>query len=115
MQITIEHQEKKIGLLIKKTEYHVRVGIKFSNEELAIIKQRNLDKVVVDEWDHVGGFPIEQTIGMIVRNSGYSREFLQLVDARQYEVTLKEQILPNLKKYIQLSADDAPKSNTFEL
>ncbi len=49
MRVSIEHTEKKTGLIRKKTHYCVTCKVNFSEEEKQIIKQRDLGETVVLE------------------------------------------------------------------
>ncbi len=51
MQVSIKNVEKKKGMVRSKKFYGVELTVNFSQEELAIIKERNLAKTIIVERD----------------------------------------------------------------
>jgi hypothetical protein len=53
MRVTINHEQRNSGLILKKTRIAVVLSVQFSEEELATIKTRKLKNTVVLErkWD----------------------------------------------------------------
>lgn len=51
MKINISHKEKKQGLVFKKTLHGVALDVAFSDEERAIIDERELSRVILMERD----------------------------------------------------------------
>lgn len=52
MKVSIEHQEKKVGLLSKRKLHGVQVHVEFSQHELSIIEERGLKYDIVLERGH---------------------------------------------------------------
>lgn len=139
MRVTIEHVESKdpisptlTGVLfasvipaLKTTIYRVKVSIQFSEEELAIIKQRNLYKTgvtvprnrVLNDIDSERSRKIDlpsKLIGDIIKDSGFSLPFYTVPEAQEFETFIRESFLPSLKNLIMSTADyGSPK--TFEV
>ncbi len=101
---------------MKKPKWFVNCKIVFSDEELAIIRQRDLrDLEVYTEVHHnMPGEPINRTLGEVVKH-GIACSFNTPIEAKQFEQHLKEELLPNLKNYLAVSAEPMTGSTTFEL
>jgi hypothetical protein len=116
MRITLETEEKQFGLIMKKPKWWVTCKIVFSDEELAIIRQRDLSKLEVYTQVHhnMPVDPIDRTLGEVVKH-GIECSFNTPIEAKQFEQHLKEKLLPNLKNYLTVSAEPMSGSSTFEL
>lgn len=127
MRVSIEHSEKSAGLLKRVTQIEVTTTVLFSEEELAVIRDRHLKDYVVVERE------LDSRTARSL-NPENSREdakiwFLRVrdlmkgkpdrftfdtpVDAKMYEDRLKEG-LKALKSFIEGNASMA-QATTFEL
>lgn len=141
MKVTINHVQKTTGL-IRKTEHHgVSVQVAFNAEELAIIRQRQLEKDVVLER----GYPSDMSDGAIDKHEskGLGRKLLTAavsgtdalhfhltvnklmrgkdvyflstpVEAKEYEAALKDGLV-KLKGWIEGNAEVEQETTSFEL
>lgn len=123
MKVDINHREETSGWLSKKTYYVVDLTVTFSEEELAIIKQRKLEGDIVIER----GIPANQdpgkfkniedvfnlSIGKLTRGTD-SYAFSSPRDAKEYEAEIHD-IMPKLKQHIMDNAEIEEKSTSFEL
>lgn len=139
MRVTIEHKETKepvsptlTGVLfasvipaLKTTVYRVSVSIQFSEEELAIIKQRNLSKIGVTVPPNrvVNDIlserlrdtkPSPVLISELIRDGGLSLPFYTVPEAQEFETFIRESFLPSLKNLIMSTADYGS-AKTFEV
>jgi hypothetical protein len=116
MRITIEHKEETKGIVFKQPVYAVRYAIQFSDEELAIIKHRNLNDHAVFHYDHGLGddMPTGVPVGLFRDGRQLVRRFDNLVDAKAFEADLKTKHLPALKAVLDASRESGG-STTFEL
>jgi hypothetical protein len=118
----------------KVTDYIVRVSIVLSEKERAILERHNLWEVslMMDEFrvprDWLDANPIlynqvgqPQDITIADLINGYdgrpfSRRFSTPVDAKHFELKLRNDAFPRLKRYIEDSnAAGQPSKDTFEL
>lgn len=118
MRVSITHGEKKTGLIMKKTFYTVLVQVEFSQEELAVIKQRKLEKTIVMErpWPaHMGEMSgnYNLSIGSLVSNLTTETNFTTPVEAKQYEAELTNK-LRALKEFLTDNTSTGT-STSFEL
>jgi len=119
MRVSINHSEKQTGVFRKTTHYIVTVKVDFSEEEKAIIKQRDLKSTVImtrstpshintsidDIWD--------LTISKLLSGpDDYGLE--TLAKAKDYEEVLIDS-LKELKDYISANEEVEEKSKSFEL
>jgi hypothetical protein len=132
MRVTIEHVETKEIITpslfaSKKPVYRVNVGIVFSEEELAIIKHRNLSKTGVNlppnkifsslangdekRVARVSFVDIER----IHKNGGVSEAFQTIPEAQDFEKHVRDKFLPTLKSLIFDTADYGKPSEPFEV
>ena len=51
MQIQINHVQKPVGLIRKTTHHSVAIKVSFSAQELAIIRERRLERDIVSNED----------------------------------------------------------------
>jgi hypothetical protein len=101
--------------------FDVYCRIEFSQEELGAIEQRKLYNLVVAtflaserQWEgnpDVGPTDRAFDVRYIIKQQGFSKDFPSAGHAQQWETTLRENILPNLKQAI-LGISPA---KTFEL
>ena len=137
MRVTIEHVEAKepvtpslttmllsavIPFLNDKV-YRVKVDIQFSEEEIAIIKHRNLsgtkiefpeNRIFTIRTPEIAKSHNNRSVGSMLENKGFAASFLSIPEAQEFEQHVRERILPTLKALIVNSADyGSPK--TFEL
>lgn len=122
MRVSIDHKEVSTGLIMKKTYHEVKLTLVFSNEELAIIKQRRLENDVILERDIPADVKpssvanpdiFHLTIGKLVRKGEDTYVTASPLDAKVYEERLVER-LKVLKDYIVGNAE-VGQSKTFEL
>jgi hypothetical protein len=129
MRVSIDHKEKTMGLVFKKTKHAVVVTIQFTEQEQAIIRQRKLNDYVIikREWDatmkekaeahpehynHPDMKPPHLFIKDLVK--GPDTYVLDTpIEAKQYEARLVEG-LKTLKSFIEGNQTVA-ESKTFEL
>ena len=138
MKIELSHKEKKQGLIFKKTLHGVELLVLFSNEEKAIIKERNLELTVLMERDIPADVDAEKVSnrGFIkqvaiaatsgVDALGYHLTFRKLlkgadsyffhtpIEAKEYSNQLKDTILPLAKAYLEGNKETGETAN-FEL
>lgn len=141
MKVTINHVQKKTGLIRKTTHHGVAVRVDFNAEELAVIRERRLQKTVVMERDYpsdMSDSAIEKfekrgigrailtaavngtdalhfhlTIGKLMK--GEDVYFLSTpLNAKGYEDELKERLV-TLKDYIMGNAEVETETASFEL
>ena len=138
MKINIHPTEKSKGLVFRKTLHGVQLSVQFSEEERAIIKERNLEKVIlmergipadVDE-DKVQNRGLMKQMAIAATSGtdalGFHLTFRKLlrgpdtyffhtpIEAKGYIDTLKEDILPLTKAYLEGNKEGAT-SDSFEL
>ena len=127
MRVSIDHKDKKTGLVFKSNKYEVVVSVQFSDEELAIINSRKLKEYVVLErgWDatmketaakHPDYYdllpPPNLIIGKLVKGPD-SYVFDTPIEAKGYEEKVTE-ALKRLKSFIMGNAEKA-ENKSFEL
>lgn len=127
MRVSINHNEKSVGLVFKSTKHEVVTGVQFTAEELAIINGRKLKEFVVLSrgWDatmkekaakHPEYYdtltPPNLTIGKLVKGPD-SYVFDTPIEAKRYEGELTE-ALKELKGFLVGNQTKA-ESKTFEL
>lgn len=127
MRVSIEHNEKKAGIIFQKTLIEVVVKVDFSAEEQAVIRSRKLKDYIVIErvWDakirdyaakhpdHYDAIkPPHLWIGDLVKGAD---KYLcaNPMEAKQYEARLTEG-LKTLKAFLQGNEGKAESKN-FEL
>lgn len=122
MRVSITHKELTTGLILKKTYHAVTLQLTFSNEELAIIKQRRLESDIILERDIPADVKpssvsnpdiFHLTIGKLVRKGEDTYVTSSPLDAKVYEEKLVER-LRMLKDYIVGNAETG-QNKTFEL
>lgn len=122
MRVSINHDEVSHGVF-KKTIYHqVEVKVDFSEEELAIIKQNNLEDTIVLERTNTAYLKYDEELADIypLKISDLMSKHSDIhaldtpLEAKQYEASLTE-ALQQLKAYIEENAEVETKSTTFEL
>ncbi len=138
MKVNISHKEKTHGLVFKKTLHGVALQVNFSAEELAIIHERKLSRVVllerdvpadVDKESHsnrglvrkiataaVNGIDanhFDLTFGKLIR--GKDEYFFNTpIEAKSYAEELKTDTLPLAKAYLE-GDKTTGESDSFEL
>lgn len=141
MKVTINHVQKKTGMIRKTTHHGVSVLVKFSTEELAVISERQLEKDIIMERDYpsdmsdaavekhankgVGGKLLKMAVSgadalhfhLTVRKlmNGEDTYFLSTpMEAKSYEEELKESLV-KLKNWIVGNAEVEQETASFEL
>lgn len=138
MKINIKHVEKKQGVVFKKILYGLELAIQFNEEEQAIIKERNLESVILMERDIPADVNADkhENRGMLKKMAiaatsgidalGFHLTFRKLlngpdtyffdtpIDAKNYEVELKQDILPTAKAYLE-GNKEVGSEDSFEL
>lgn len=138
MKIELSHKEKKQGFIFKKTLHGVKLLVLFSNEEKAIIKERNLELTVLMER----GIPADVNAEKVANRSfikqvaiattsgvdalGYHLTFRKLlkgadsyffhtpIEAKEYSDELQTSILPLAKAYLEGNKETG-QAASFEL
>lgn len=141
MKVTINHVQKTSGMIRKTTHHGVAVRVEFNAEELAVIRERQLEKDVIMER----GYPSDMSDAAIERhaNKGLGKKLLTAavsgadalhfdltvsklmkgedvyhlstpMEAKNYEAELKEGLV-KLKTWIEGNADVETETATFEL
>lgn len=123
MKVDIEHEEITRGMLRKKTYYKIKCNVQFSEEEKAIIKEGDLDGVIVMERPPSADIKVSANdeaewfylrIGAL--NNDKWDEFC--VDTKSdiaiYEEELKGS-LKQLKTYLEANGNTDTSSKSFEL
>lgn len=138
MKITIKHEEKSQGLVFKKKLHGVALTVIFSEEEKAIIRERELTRVIllergapadVDAEKHanrglarklataaIAGIDANNfdiTFGKLLADTD-RYWFDTPIEAKDYEAMLKSDTLPTAKSYIEGNAETGT-GDTFEL
>lgn len=141
MKVSIDHIEKTQGLLRKTTFHGVQVHVVFSEEERAVIEERDLKYDIVVERGHSAD--VSESKAQAHDNRGLGRKLLTAavsgadanvtdltinklmkgpdlyflrtpLEAKEYEDILKNQLV-KLKDYIIGNEGVEEKSTTFEL
>jgi hypothetical protein len=118
MKVKIDHGQKTTGMIRKKTYETITVKVDLSHEELAVIKSRKMDKIVVMErgWPaHMGAMngDFNLTVGGLVKNLMTEYSVNTPIEAKQYEAALVNQ-LKLLKEELVGNASGG-ESKSFEL
>jgi hypothetical protein len=127
MRVSIEHREKTSGLFMKTTQYEVLTRVDFSDEELAIIRHRKLEKTIVLERSpdrrHASKFSQQELVELatewhlkissLMKRNPDVHTLDTPIEAKQYEQELTD-ALRQLKAYIEGNAAVAG-ATTFEL
>lgn len=141
MKVSIEHKEKIVGTLRRKTLHGVQVQIHFSEEERAVIEQRDLKYDIVLERGHSAD--VSHMKAAKKENRGLARALMTAavsgkdanwtdltinklmkgpdlfflttpLEAKEYEELLKGKLV-QLKEYIVGNETVEEASTTFEL
>jgi hypothetical protein len=127
MRVSIDHNEKSVGLLFRSTKHEVVTSIQFTAEELAVINGRKLKEYVVLErgWDatmkdNAAKHPeyydtVPQpnlTIGKLVKGPDHY-VFDTPIESKRYEGQLTE-ALKQLKGFL-VGNETRAESKSFEL
>ncbi len=141
MKVTINHVQKTAGLIRKRTFHGVSVKVEFNGEELAVIRERHLDKDIILER----GYSADLSDGQIEKQEsrGLGKSLLKAavsgsdalhthltvnklmkaedvfflgtpVEAKQYEADLKNGLV-TLKEWIVGNAEVEKETASFEL
>lgn len=112
------------GWFRRSTRYRVLVDIQFSQEELAIIRHRRLEDVVVMERPHpftstpelINQYPhlFNLTIGDLIAQHPSAYALETPLEAKGYEYRLTE-CLAELKEFLDRNAGIDPRRKVFEL
>ncbi|MEM9092401.1 MAG: hypothetical protein AAGC93_27175 [Cyanobacteria bacterium P01_F01_bin.53] len=141
MKVTINHVQKIVGMIRKTTHHGVAVKVDFNTEELAVIRERRLERDVVVERGYSSD--ISESAAMRNENRSLGGRLLKAavsgtdsmstnltvtklmngedvyfhekpVEAKQYEDVLKESLV-TLKGWIEGNAEVEKETATFEL
>lgn len=141
MKITINHVQKTTGLIRKTTHHGVAVRVEFNVEELAVIRERQLERDIVVERGYSSD--VSDAAAMRNENRGLGGKLLKAavsgldsmttnltvsklmngedvyfhttpVVAKEYEALLKEGLV-NLKGWIEGNAEVEKETTSFEL
>jgi len=92
MKVTINHVQKKTGMIRKTTHHGVAVNVSFNTEELAVIRERQLEKDIVMER----GYPSDMSDNAIDKhaNQGLGKKLLTAAvsgrDALHFHLTVNK-------------------------
>ena len=92
MKVTINHVQKTAGMIRKTTFHGVSLRIEFNAEEIAVIRERQLEKDVILER----GYPADMSDGQIEKhaNRGLGRKLLTAAvsgaDANNFDLTVNK-------------------------
>lgn len=92
MKVTINHVQKTTGMIRKTTHHGVAVRVAFSAEELAVVRERQLEKDVILER----GYPSDMSAGAVEKheNKGLGRTLLTAAvsgsDALHFHLTVNK-------------------------
>jgi len=138
MKVSITHDEKKTGMVFKKTHYGVALTVRFSDEERAIIEARKLlhDIILergcpsdVDPEKHEDRGLGKMVLTAVTKGADANHFHLTInklmkgtdtfwfetpIEAKSYEKLLKTETLPELKEYIMGNAEMGT-GDSFEL
>lgn len=141
MKVTINHVQKSVGMIRKATHHGVAVTVEFNAEEVAVIRERRLERDVVVERGYssdvsdraalknenrsVGGKLLKAAVSgadsltthltVTKLMNGEDVFFRETpVEAKEYEQLLKEGLV-NLKGWIEGNAAVETETATFEL
>lgn len=119
MKVTINHTEgsEKTGIFSKpKTYYLAKFEVQLSEEELAIVRERDLSDAVLLTWEDPNDkfVPvIHVTVGNLIKNKGFGRRCATPADAKKFDAEGRD-ALKNLKAALEENATTG-QSNSFEL
>ena len=119
MKVSIEHDEWKRGLIFKVTHYCVNLKVELSEEEKKIIKDRNLEHVIISDQrgntllSKDPNFEDNLTFNYLLIGK-HNRGFMSISEAKRYEQHLIEQ-LKQAKVFLDQNAGIEQKSRSFEL
>ena len=115
MHVTVTTAEDTKGLFFKKPVYRVHYHVVFSDEELAIIKERRLSGLTVFQYvydPHTRlGTAIVPLYGLI-KKTHTVRDFDTSIEAQAFAIELKEKIFPRLKKHLDFSGSSVQKTDS---
>lgn len=141
MKVTINHLQKSVGMIRKTTHHGVSVKVEFNSEELAVIRERRLERDIVVERGYssdvseikaqknenrsLGGKLLKAAVSgsdsltthltVTKLMNGEDVYFHTTpVEAKQYEELLKQGLV-NLKGWIEGNAEVEKETATFEL
>ncbi len=128
MRLTIDRKTERKGIIKKTETYVVDVTVEWTEEELAIVKQRKLEEMVLCDHPHSKAYAkLEDEIGPVpvrimsflpdkkkssVGNHAYKLD--KPIDADNWEKKVTEHI-KEMKDYIMANADAEEGSKTIEL
>jgi hypothetical protein len=119
MKVSINHSEvseKKGGMFSKaKTLYLAKFDVELNNEELAIIKARNLGPAVILSWNTGNEFigEINVTVDSVIKNKGFGKRCPTPAEAKMFDAEGRE-ALKNFKAGLEANSTQG-KSDSFEL
>jgi len=115
MRATIETEEFQYvaGFFKREPRWKVKCKIDFTNEELSIIRARNLGDLQVYTQSIGTGDDIAINLKQVVKHGIWS-VFTTPIDARNFEYELETNTLPALKDYLDASAEVEAGPRTLE-
>jgi hypothetical protein len=124
-QKALNYTEKGKGFFAKPTPriaYQVLLTVDFSEEELSIIRTRDFGEMSIYESPphYYDGIDtpftlVRVTVNKLINERPYLRGFDTVLEAKQWAEALQEELLPNLKRYLVVSAEVATGTTSFEL
>jgi len=141
MKVTINHVQKSTGMIRKTTHHGVAVKVEFNAEELAVIRERRLERDIVVERGYSSD--VSDRAAMKNENRGLGGKLLKAavsgadslstdltvtklmngedvyflgtpVEAKEYEALVKDGLV-NLKDWIEGNAAVEQETSSFEL
>ena len=114
MKVEIKYSEEK-GFWGKIKAYNVWMGVTFSEEEKAIISNKNLGKTLFTDWvsNDERRTTIPADINRLVKNGCFAEGFPNPIEAQEFAEHLKEKMRV-LKSFIDGSGREQ-KNESFEL
>jgi len=115
MRVTIKTEEFQYvaGLFKREPRWKVICGIEFTDEELAIIRKRNLGDLHIYTRQIGNGAEDNVNLNQVVKQGIWS-VYLTPVDAQNFEHELTTSLLPSLKNYITASAEVSSAAKVLE-
>ncbi len=119
MKVSINHTEgsEKTGMFSKpKTYYLAKFDVQLTDEELAIIRERDLGDALLLSWecpDDKFVPVVHVSVANLVKNKGFGRRCPTPADAKRFDAEGRE-ALKNLKAALEENATIG-QSDSFEL
>lgn len=117
MKVNIEHSERVIGLIWKKTEYVVTVDVGFNEQELALLDTKEQRTMAVVDAGPVAGSHVNLHSPILLFwlfKKPLVRPFPTVIAAREFE-NLMLGSLSNVSDWVKGNTEDFEKSSTYEI